>query len=80
MKRVDPDILDHYNHRVVQMISDKYGYSGMDAFRLFAESETHKMLEDEECGLTMFGAGGVFDIWEAERVTGNPRNSVYIRG
>lgn len=80
MKRVDPYILDYYNNHVVQMISDKYGYSSMDALRLFTESKTHKMLEDEECGMTMFGAGGVFDIWEVESVTGDPRNSVYIKG
>ena len=26
-----------------------------------------------------FGPDGIFNVWEAERVTGNPRNSVYIR-
>jgi hypothetical protein len=29
--------------------------------------------------MTSFGAGAVLDIWEAEKVTGDPRNSVYIR-
>jgi hypothetical protein len=38
------------------------------------------MLEDEECGMTSFGAGAVFEIWEAEKITGVPQNSVYIRG
>ena len=32
------------------------------------------------CGMTDFGAGAIFEIWESERVTGDPRNSVYIRG
>ena len=52
----------------------------MEALRQFVLSETHKMLEDEKYGFTDFGAGGVFDIWEAEKVTGDPRNSIYIRG
>jgi hypothetical protein len=80
MKKLDPSITDYYDREVVKMIAEKYGYSQMDALRLFVSSRTHELLEDEEAGLTMFGAGGVFDIWEAEKVTGDPRNSVYIRG
>lgn len=80
MKRLDPDIIDYYNGEVVQMISEKYGYCQMDALRAFVSSKTHEMLEDENCGLTSFGAGAVFEIWETEKVTGDPRNSVYIRG
>lgn len=79
MKRIFPEILDYYNNEVVGMISSKYGYSQMEAFRLFVTSKTHEKLEDEDCGMTAFGAGGIFDIWEAEKVTGDPRNSVYIR-
>lgn len=80
MKRLEPEITDYYNNEVVMMIADKYGYSQMEALRVFVTSKTHEMLENEDCGMTAFGAGAIFDIWEAERVTGNPRNSVYIRG
>lgn len=80
MKRLEPEIIDYYNGEVVQMIVEKYGYSQMEALRLFVLSKTHEMLENEECGLTSFGAGAVFEIWENEKVTGDPRNSVYIRG
>ena len=52
----------------------------MDALRVFVASKTHEMLENEDCGLTAFGAGAVFEIWETEKVTVEPRNSVYIRG
>ena len=62
------------------MIVQKYGYSPMKAFTEFIKSKTHKMLEYEDYGFTSFGAGGVFDIWEAEKVTGSPQNSIYIRG
>ena len=79
MKRLDPAIIDYYDQEVVKMIAEKYGYSQMDALRQFVFSKTHELLEDEETGMTSFGAGAVFDIWEAEKVTGNPRNSVYIR-
>jgi hypothetical protein len=26
-----------------------------------------------------FSPVGIFDMWEAEQITGNPRNSLYIR-
>jgi hypothetical protein len=29
--------------------------------------------------MTAFGAEAVFEIWEVEKITGDPRNSVYIR-
>lgn len=79
MKRLDPDIIDYYNSEIVPMIAQKYGMSHMDALRAFVASKTHEMLEDEECGLYSFGAGAVFEIWEAERKTGDPGTCVYIR-
>ncbi len=79
MKRLDPAIIDYYDQEVVKMIAEKYGYPLMDALRQFVFSKTHELLEDEETGMTSFGAGAVLDIWEAEKVTGAPRNSVYIR-
>ncbi len=80
MERLDPEIIDYYNNEVVKMISEKYGYTMMEALKAFIYSKTHEMLERADCGLTSFGAGGVFDIWESEKVTGDPKNSVYIRG
>ncbi len=79
MKKLDPTITDYYDQEVVKMIAEKYGYPPMDALRQFVFSKTHELLENEETGMTSFGAGAVFDIWEAEKVTGDPRNSVYIR-
>ena len=80
MKKLAPEIVDHYDGEVVRMIVEKYGYSPMEALRQFVISKTHELLEDEETGMTAFGAGAVFDIWEAEKITGDPRNSIYIRG
>ena len=80
MKKLDPAITDYYDTEVVRMISEKYGYPPMEALRQFVFSRTHTLLEDEETGMTSFGAGAVFEIWEAEKITGDPGNSVYIRG
>lgn len=80
MKRLDPEIIDYYNNEVVIRITEKYGLSQMEAFKVFVKSKTHEMLENADCGMTDFGAGAIFEIWECEKVTGDPRNSIYIRG
>ena len=79
MKKLDPAITDYYDREVVRMISEKYGFAPMEALRQFVYSKTHELLEDAETGMTAFGAGAVFEIWEAEKVTGDPGNSVYSR-
>lgn len=79
MKRLDPEIMDYYNYEVVKLIMEKYGLEQMKAFKVFVNSKTHEMLENEDCGMTEFAAEAIFDIWENEKVTGDPRNSVYIR-
>lgn len=80
MTRTVPEVMDYYDYEVVRMMEEKYGYSQMEALRQFVSSKTHEMLENEENGLTSYGAGAIFELWEAERITGDPCNSIYIRG
>ncbi|MBR5051566.1 MAG: hypothetical protein IKX75_09610 [Desulfovibrio sp.] len=80
MNRQVPELVDSYDYEVIRLINEKYNMSFMDALRAFVSSETHRMLLDADYGFTMFGAPGIFDIWEAEMITGDPRNSSYIRG
>ncbi len=80
MNRLSPNSLQYYDMAVTELMMQKYGYSRMEALRKFAKSKTHELLEDKENGLYAFGCHGIFDIWEAEIVTGNPQNSIYIRG
>lgn len=79
MRRLEPDVIDYYDNEVVMMIVEKYGLSHMEALKMFVSSKTHEMLENAECGMTDFGAGAIFEIWECEKITGKPTNSVYIR-
>jgi len=51
----------------------------MDAARAFLISETHAMLEDACLAMTEFSDRAIFDMWEAEKVTGDPRNSASLR-
>ncbi len=71
--------LFYYNKRVIERIMDKYGMDQMEAARGFLTSETHAMLEDAELGMWDFSERAIFDMWEAERVTGDPRNCAYLR-
>lgn len=80
MKRIDAEIIDYYNNSVVAMICGKYNVKPLDAYKSFALSKTHEMLEDYALQMTDFGAGAIFQMWECEKITGDPRNSVYIRG
>ena len=37
------------------------------------------MLADEKLEMWDFSPIGIFDMWESEQITGNPRNSLYLR-
>lgn len=79
MKRTSAEILDFYDIEVVKLIVEKYGFKPMEALRKFLLSETYEMLEDAELEMWDFGAPAIFDMWESEQITGNPRNSAYLR-
>ncbi len=79
MNKIPCFSLDHYDKNVVQMMMDKYGMAPMDAARAFLTSETHAMLEDAELAMWEFSAPAIFAMWEAEKITGDPRNSVHLR-
>lgn len=72
--------IDYYDRKVIELIMEKYNFEQMKAFRKFIMSKTHLMLEDSSYGLLSFSEYAVFDMWEAEQITGDPRESVYIRG
>ncbi len=79
MKDEMSNFLYYYNTKVIQMIADKYAIKQIDAMRKFVFSETYQMMCDPELAMWDFSPFGIFDMWEVEQVTGNPRNSLYIR-
>lgn len=79
MNKIWSDFLYFYDKDVVENISEKYNIPFMDAFKMFVNSETYKLLEDKECAMYEFGTLAIFDMWESEKVTGTPQNSVYLR-
>lgn len=79
MSEMMPFILNYYNKEIVNKIRTKYGVDDMDALRMFLSSQTYQMLADEKLEMWDFSPIGIFDMWESEQVTGNPRNSLYLR-
>lgn len=78
--RARASILQNFDVEVSKMIAESRGVSELDGFRLFLDSETHRMLEEDELKLWHFSPLAIFDMWENEVATGNPRNSLYLRG
>ncbi len=80
MNRTRPSILQNVDAMVAREIARSRDISDMDALRLFAASETHRMLVDDDLKLWYFSPLAIFDMWENEIATGDPRNSLYLRG
>ena len=74
-----PDILYYYDKEVAKLINEKYNFPMKEAFLKFVKSKTYELLRDERLELWDFGPKVILDMWENEFITGNPRNSLYIR-
>lgn len=75
----DARAMNFFDEYVTSLIVEKYGMNDMEALRSFMTSETYQMLLDKETELYTLSPLVMFDMWETERITGNPRNSTYIR-
>ena len=72
-------ILPFYNEKVAQMIIEKYDIEPLEALRKFLLSKTYRMLANPELEMWDFSPFGIFDMWEVEQITGEPKNSLYLR-
>lgn len=79
MKEYMSLFLDYYDKEIIKMIVSKYGYSYIEAFRKFLNSKTYKMISNIKLEMWEFGCPAIFEMWECEQITGNPRKSTYFR-
>ncbi len=79
MINIDARTMDFFDRHVTNMIIEKYGLNEIDAIKNFIESETYCMLTDPELELYKISPAIIFDMWESEKITGDPRNSLYLR-
>ncbi len=75
-----PCLLSDYTSIVVEHIVGKYNLTAETALRRFVFSETYRMLSNPDLEMWEFSPEVIFEMWECEQITGNPRNSCYIRG
>ena len=79
MNKISHFALDYYNKAVISEIIKKYAMSEMEAANAFITSQTHAMLENADMAMWEFSAHAILDMWENEQITGDPRNSLYLR-
>lgn len=79
-ERTRASILQNFDAEISVLIATSRGISEMEGLRLFLDSQTHQMLTDDSLKLWHFSPLAVFDMWENEIATGDPRNSLYLRG
>ncbi|MDO4620113.1 MAG: hypothetical protein Q4B09_05755 [Lachnospiraceae bacterium] len=79
MKKVPARTMTFFDKEVVNDIIVKYGFDERAAIRDFIQSETYQMLLDPEMEIYKMSPLIVFDMWEAEKISGDPRMSQYIR-
>lgn len=79
MNKVPVRTLTFFDSVVINKIIEKYGFEERMAIRDFLSSETYKMLLDKETGIYAMSPLITFDMWEAEKICGDPRQSQYIR-
>lgn len=77
---VRPSIMQNLDAQVASLIAESRDIDAVDGLRLFLESQTHAMLIDDELKLWHFSPLALFDMWENEIATGDPTNSLYLRG
>ncbi|MBQ9274729.1 MAG: hypothetical protein IJ228_07940 [Succinivibrio sp.] len=79
MSKTNWYILDFYNRHVIEMLMAKYGFDEFRAAREFIGSQVHRMLEEAELEMWQFSVTALVAMWESEKITGDPRNCVYLR-
>lgn len=79
MTKIPIRTIDFFDRQVIRLIIEKYGFKEIEAIRLFLKSETYQMLINPELEIYKMSPLIVFDMWESENVTGDPRNSQYLR-
>ena len=79
MKWTKSDYLFFFDNWLVPMIVEEYGIDEEKALRLFINSQTYQLLNDETTKLFRESPFVIFDLYKAEQKTGDPRNSTYIK-
>lgn len=79
-QRLKEHMLQYLDSAVALLIAEERNVSPLDGLRLFLNSKTYEMLCDDSLEMWEFSAAALFDMWQNEIATGDPTNSLYLRG
>jgi len=79
MKWEKSDYLFFFDRWVIPLIAEEYNFDEAKAVQWFINSQTYQLLSDETTKLFRESPLVIFDLYKAERETGDPRNSTYIK-
>ena len=79
-KRIQEHMRYYLNAEVSTLIANSRNISPKEGLRLFLKSEVYIMLFDDDVDIWEFSPIALYDMWENEITTGDPRNSLYLRG
>ena len=79
MQKFFPYYLGFVEQYVVGELCRRHGLEPFEALRRFLDSKTYRMVSDREMAMWEFSHPAILSMWECEQVTGDPRNSIYIR-
>jgi len=66
--------------QMVELIIKQRLVDEIQALRMFINTEIYQMIIIPELKMWEFAPLAILDMWESEIATGDPRNSLYIRG
>jgi len=79
---MDKRLREHARHyidaEVAALIVQSRGIDSMEGLRLFLNSQTYALLCEDELDMLRFSPLAVYDMWDNEVRTGDPRNSLYV--
>jgi predicted DNA-binding protein YlxM (UPF0122 family) len=73
------DNLFFFENFLIPLIAEEYKISEEQALHNYVFSETYQMLSDYETKLFRESPLLIWDLYQAEIATGDPRNSTYIQ-
>ena len=79
IKKFFPYYIGFVVQYVTAELCRRYGLEPFDALQKFLNSETYRMASDFELAMWDFPHHAIVSMWECEQITGDPRNSIYIR-
>lgn len=79
MEEYKPEYLTYYVKELTKSLMKKFNFDEKKAYEEVIFSKTYQMLSDLNCAMWEYGVPNIYDMYVAEKITGNPRNAEFLR-